>query len=132
MAQTNNNFQERSLGCVTIDTSCLKNPMVKFDFSSIIKHVNTADNADLTRLLFGLFKTCDDRQEIQCGTWEYEIDLSANGEALTTSFCFSHCECSSCPGCCTYSVRIIDATNEGRNTLIVSNPSLSVIAKSGH
>ncbi|MBU3193323.1 DUF4489 domain-containing protein [Clostridium algidicarnis] len=125
-------FTARSLGCVTMDTSCLKDPVVKFDFCSIIKHVNTEDNSDLTRLLFGLFKTCDDRQEIQCGTWEYEIDLSANGEALTTSFCFSHCECSSCPGCCTYSVRIIDATNEGRNTLIVSNPSLSVIAKSGH
>ncbi|MBU5592245.1 DUF4489 domain-containing protein [Clostridium sp. MSJ-4] len=128
-------FTARSLGCVTIDTSCLKNPVVKFDFCSIIKYKFVA-NFEPATLTFGLFKTCDDRHEIPCGTWEYRIKLNQDGgeeaERLTTSFCFSHCECSSCPGCCTYTVRIIDASNDCGDPLSVCNTSLSVIAKSGH
>ena len=151
-------FAARSLGCVTIDTSCLKNPVIKFDFCSIIKY-KSVENYEPSTLTFGLFKTCDDRQEIPCGTWEYRIKLNqedgymrprrvseeneqeltkgrcpatVENERLTTSFCFSHCECNSCPGCCTYSVRIIDATNDEGDPLSVCNTSLSVIAKSAH
>ncbi|WP_029451622.1 DUF4489 domain-containing protein [Clostridium algidicarnis] len=128
-------FTPRSLGCITVDTACLKNPLVKFDFSSIIKY-KFESNTEPARLTFGLFKTCDDRQEIPCGTWEYKIKLNQDGgtesERLTTSFCFSHCECNSCPGCCTYSVRIIDAANDEGDPLSVCNTSLSIIAKSAY
>lgn len=131
IGRTNDFFAPRSLGCITIDTTCLKNPVVKFDFCSTIKYKDTS-NTEPTRLLFGLFKTCDDRQEIPCGTWEYTIAFDSPEEELTASFCFSHCECSSCPGCCVYTVRIIEAVNETGDTLIVSDPSLSIFAKSGH
>lgn len=131
ISKTNENFQPRSLGCITIDTSCLNNPVVKVDFSSTIKYKDNS-NTEPTTLLFGLFKNCDDKQEIPCGTWQYTIAFNEANEELTTTFCFSHCECGSCPGCCVYTVKIIDAENENGDTLIISDPSLSVIAKSSH
>ncbi len=124
-------FAPRALGCVTIDTTCLKNPVVKFDFTSIIRFLNTSGTLTPTRLTFGLFKKCNDGDEILCGTWDFALDFDDTTEQITTSYSFSHCECNSCPGCCTYSVRIIAATNVGLdNTLDVYNPTLSIIAKS--
>ncbi|WP_029451621.1 DUF4489 domain-containing protein [Clostridium algidicarnis] len=125
-------FIPRSLGCVTIDTSCLKNPVVKFEFDSIIKYEDKENDLPTT-LVFGLFKTCDDRQEIQCGTWEYMVTLTGQPlQEIATSFNFNHCECNSCPGCCTYIVKIIDAISDNGDQFSVCNTSLSVIAKSAH
>ncbi|WP_032123445.1 DUF4489 domain-containing protein [Clostridium amazonitimonense] len=125
-------FAPRSLGCVTIDTSCLKNPVVKFDFDSVIKYKDK-ENDQPTTLIFGLFKTCDNRQEIPCGTWEFAITFTNTPlQELTTSFNFTHCECNSCPGCCTYTVKIIDAISDRGDEFSVCNTSLSVMAKSGH
>lgn len=124
-------FAPRSLGCLTIDTTCLKNPVVKFDFTSIIKYVNTPDAAAPARITFELCKQCDNGDEICCGNWDFVIDLDASGEQITTSYSFSFCECNSCPGCCTYFVRIVDAFNPGTtNILEVCNTTLSAIAKS--
>jgi hypothetical protein len=124
-------FKPRSLGCVTIDTTCLKNPVVLFNFSAVIRHINLDDVAVPTRLTFALFKQCEKGDEIQCGTWDYVIDFNGNREQLTNSYSFSHCECNSCPGCCTYSVKIIAAVNvDVDNILDVCNSTLSVFAKS--
>ncbi len=125
-------FTPRSLGCVTIDTSCLKNPVVKFEFDSIIKYEDKENDLPST-LIFGLFKTCDDRQEIQCGAWEYVVTFTGSpNREIATSFNFNHCECNSCPGCCTYIVKIIDAISDKGDQFSVCNTSLSVIAKSAH
>jgi Domain of unknown function (DUF4489) len=123
---------ERSLGCVTIDTRCLKMPTVKFDFSSTISFVNIASTVGTPVFLtFGLFKVCENNgEEIPCGVWDYVIDLAIPGETLTTTFSFTHCECSSCPDCCTYYVKIISAVNPAGSIVRVNNPSLSVMAKS--
>ncbi|MFU0825158.1 DUF4489 domain-containing protein [Clostridium sp.] len=124
-------FEPRSLGCVTIDTTCLKNPVVLFNFSAIIRHINLDDVAVPTRLTFALFKQCENGDEIQCGTWDYVIDFRDSREQITNSYSFSHCECNSCPGCCTYTVKIIAAVNgDPDNILDVSNSTLSVFAKS--
>lgn len=124
-------FEPRSLGCVTIDTTCLKNPVVLFNFSAIIRHINLDNVAVPTRLTFALFKQCENGDEIQCGTWDYVIDFNDTREQITNSYSFSHCECNSCPGCCTYTVKIIAAVNvDVDNILDVSNSTLSVFAKS--
>lgn len=129
---TYNFFAPRSLGCLTIDTSCLKNPVVKFDFCTTIKFKSAGDQDNPVRLTFQLFKTCGDRQEIPCGTWDYIAAFSTEKEQSTTSFCFSHCECNSCPGCCTYTVKITEAVNiVNGDILCVYCPTLSAIAKSG-
>lgn len=126
-----NNFTPRSLGCLTIDTSCLKMPVVKFDFCSIIKFRSDGDQNNPVRLVFQLCKQCDDGNEICCGTWDYVAAFATQREQLTTSFCFSHCECNSCPGCCTYTVKLIEAVNnDPDNILIVSSPTLQAFAKS--
>lgn len=130
-AGSNNFFHPRSLGCLTIDTSCLKGPVVKFDFSSIIKFRSDGNQNRPVRLVFQLSKVCDDKQEVSCGTWDYIAALDTENERITTSFCFSHCECNSCPGCCVYTVKLIEAVNVvNGDILIVYNPTLSAIAKS--
>ncbi|MBM7871747.1 hypothetical protein JOC70_003257 [Clostridium pascui] len=129
---TTNFFYPRSLGCITIDTTCLKNPVVKFDFCSIIHYFTDGDTTVPVRLVFGLFKTCDEGQEVPCGTWDFTVALDSSDEQITTSFNFCHCECNSCPGCCKYSVRLVEAVNviEG-DKVDVCNVTLSAIAKSG-
>ncbi len=128
---TTNFFAPRSLGCLTIDTTCLKNPVVKFDFCSIIKYRASTDANIPVRLTFQLCKVCDEGSEMCCGTWNYTAALDEVNEQLTTSFCFSNCECNTCPGCCTYIVKLIEAVNliDG-DILIVNSPTLSAIAKS--
>jgi hypothetical protein len=128
---TTNFFAPRSLGCLTIDTTCLKNPVVKFDFCSIIKYRASTDANTPVRLTFQLCKICDEGSEMCCGTWNYTAALDEENEQLTTSFCFSHCDCNTCPGCCTYIVKLIEAVNLiSGDILIVTSPSLSAIAKS--
>lgn len=129
---TTNFFHPRSLGCLTLDTTCLKMPVVKFEFCSII-HYRSEQEQEVrpVRLVFGLFKTCDEGQEVPCGTWDFSIALS-DDEELTTSFNFCHCECNSCPGCCKYTVKLIEAVNiNEEDVLDVCNVTLSAIAKSG-
>lgn len=119
------------VGCITIDTTCLKNPMVKFDFCGIVDlvAVNAADSP--IALTFTLFKQCDDREKVKCGSWTYVNKDIGAGDESSHSFNFCHCECNSCPGCCTYSVVLTSVTNLVRpNSMHVLNPVLSVIAKS--
>lgn len=129
---TTNFFAPRSIGCLTIDTTCLKNPVVKFDFCSIIKYRSSGPNTVTpVRLTFQLCKICDEGSEMCCGTWNYTAALDVENEQLTTSFCFSNCECNTCPGCCTYIVKISEAVNlADGDILIVTSPTLSAIAKS--
>ncbi|WP_291574999.1 DUF4489 domain-containing protein [Clostridium sp. UBA4548] len=130
------NWVPRSLGCVSIDTSCLKMPTVKFDFNCIIQYRRIVASPAPSTLTFGLFKVCDNNgEEIPCGTWEYRVNfVDTPVEELTTSFSFSYCECASCPNCCTYYVKIIEANNPSlggvSDILDVMAPSLSVMAKS--
>lgn len=125
-------FEPRSLGCISIDTTCLKNPTVLFNFNTIIRQVNVDDVNVPTRLTFALFKQHKKGEEIQCGSWDYIVDFDDTHEQLTNSYTFNYCECNSCPGCYTYYVKIISAINVNpRNILDLYNPTLTVFAKSG-
>lgn len=125
-------FVPISLGCVTIDTRCLKSPVVKFDFCSIVKYRELeGGETPAVFLKFQLSKICENNgEEIICGTWDFRAGFNNTDEQITTSFCFSHCECNSCPDCCTYFVKIIAAQNVDDDALKVWNPTLSVMAKS--
>jgi len=126
-------FAPKSLGCLTIDTTCLKNPVVKFDFCSTIDYRVNKDTDPTARvkLVFGLFKTCDDGAEVPCGNWTYIADL-AKFEKIRTTFNFCHCECNGCPGCCRYTVKLIEARNEDDYVQVeVCDVTLSAIAKAG-
>jgi hypothetical protein len=125
-------FVPISLGCVTIDTRCLKSPVIKFDFCSIVKYRELeGGETPAVFLKFQLSKICENNgEEIICGTWDFRAGFDTTDEQITTSFCFSHCECNSCPDCCTYFVKIIAAQNVDDDALKVWNPTLSVMAKS--
>lgn len=128
----NCNFVPRTIGCLALDTTCLKNPVVKFDFCSMIEYRVYSTTPEPVRLTFQLCKQCDEGPEICCGNWDFEAKFSTLGERLKTSFNFCYCECNSCPGCCTYTVKIIDAVNrETDDTLRVFDTTLQVFAKSG-
>jgi hypothetical protein len=129
--QNTTTFIPRTIGCLTIDTTCLKNPVVKFDFCSTIEFRVLQDTPTTAKLVFQLCKQCDNGEEICCGNWDWEARFNDTGERLKTSFSFCHCECNSCPGCCTYTVKIVEAQNLGDDVLHVFNTTLQAFAKSG-
>ncbi|GIM29512.1 hypothetical protein CPJCM30710_21780 [Clostridium polyendosporum] len=123
-------FNPICLGCLTIDTTCLCKPVVKFDFSSIISYKTEGDN-DPVELTFTLKKSCNGGFPVCCGSWDYRARFDDDEEELTTSFTFTHCECNSCPGCCVYTVEITRAIKEDEDDdLSICNVVLSAIATS--
>ncbi len=105
------NSKEENAGCictpktiatVTLDTSCLCMPKVKVEFSSIVHFIPKNDHGQV-QLEFDLVRCCKDFPECVIGTWNFEI--GKEDDNFAKSFCFNHCDCSSCPGCCTYIVK---------------------------
>ncbi|MGL4451200.1 MAG: DUF4489 domain-containing protein [Sarcina sp.] len=128
------NVNPKSVVCLTVDTSCLKSPVIQIEFSSQIFIKFAAAQTMPARVEFELVK-CENGCETVCGSWTYShFDQAAvANDELTHSFNFTKIECNSCPGCTTYSVRMINVINNPAELLIfdVKNPTLSVIAKSG-
>mgnify|MGYP000928171067 FL=1 len=90
----------KTVANVTLDTSCLCRPKVKVEFSSIIHFIPDSDGH--AQLEFDLVRCCKDFPECVIGTWNYEIE---ENDRFAKSFCFDYCDCSACPGCCTYIVK---------------------------
>lgn len=109
-------FSPITLASVSIDTSCLKDPTVKIDFSSIINYTALITLGDLPvignpfTVTFQLNKTCDDGSKIGLGNWYYSTAFLSAAVNTTNSFSFTHCECNTCPGCCVYTVEIVQAS----------------------
>ena len=120
-----------SLVCVPIDTTCLCKPLVVLDFSAVI--TSTDLTGQFFVLTFQVKKTCDNGQEIECGSWSvtraFTLDIT-----LSDSFRFTFCDCSPCPACCTYAVELISCTVAGFTpagttaTFSISAPTASVLA----
>ncbi|WP_432665625.1 DUF4489 domain-containing protein [Wukongibacter baidiensis] len=116
--------QSFTAACVTLDTTCICDPKVKIEFSSVVTlNIDTTSRVEV-RLKFELFKVCDDRPELLCGTWVYEKILPGPvAEFLlntTDSFSFIFCECQTCPGCCQYFVRV---TADSLNDILIARVS---------
>ncbi|MBU5270547.1 DUF4489 domain-containing protein [Clostridium cochlearium] len=139
----NGTFSPITLASVSIDTSCLKKPTVKIDFDSIINYsasMTVADDAAISNpftVTFQLSKTCNDGSKIGLGNWYYSTAFLLPAVNTTDSFSFTHCECSSCSGCCIYTIEIVQAsasvltnvTDLVENAQIVSS-SISALASS--
>lgn len=107
----------KTVGIVTIDTTCLCQPKIKIDFASNVHFVRRDHHESGTaQLEFELVRVCDEGQETSVCSWLYEITDERDNFAET--FTFIYCDCNSCPGCCRYFVRI--------NPLEIENASISV------
>ena len=111
------------LVCAEIDTTCLCNPMVKVRFDCI---PSVSLGSGQISLVFLLKKSCDNGQEIECGTWTYRRSFAlAFGN---DSFGFTFCDCNPCPGCCTYFVELLLLDEQGGDIIGVIAPTLKVEA----
>ncbi|MCG8501460.1 MAG: DUF4489 domain-containing protein [Firmicutes bacterium] len=125
----------RSLVCVTIDTACLCKPLITLDFSAIVT-ASVPDRNTIT-LIFHLKKSCDNGQEIGCGTWTFERSVD-NDWIISDSFRFAFCDCHPCPGCCTYSVELLSCRTDGSGqnpfagSFSINAPTAAVLAVDTH
>ncbi|MGL5635207.1 MAG: DUF4489 domain-containing protein [Sarcina sp.] len=123
----------KSIVCGNLDTSCLKAPAVDFEFSGQIFIKFAAPQTMPARIEFELVK-CENGCESVCGSWTYShMDQAAvANDELTDTFVFSKIECTTCPSCATYSVRIVNVINNPAQILIfdIKNPTLRLMAKS--
>ena len=122
---------------VNIDTTCLKRPIVKIEFSSLIafeaEDEDGSEHEVEVDLLFKLKRTCNGSEEtIQ--TWRYlkEFDIENDideleieiSEPFTVTFCDR-----ACPGCCEYKMVVEGKDFEGDfEFLRVVKPDLSALA----
>lgn len=115
------------LASVSLDTSDLKKPNVKVDFSCIIMFRDN-DSDDL-RLTFQLVKTTQHGSRIPLGSWNFERDFDDNDQFETVdSFSFTWCQCDDCPGCNHYTVELTNVESEGVDCVAISNPSINALA----
>lgn len=120
---------------LALDTSALIDPVVKFDFYSLISYrINDLANYFL-RLVLKLKRVCDG-SPITLGTWAFERSQNfpcpppipeGAFQNVTEPFSFSWCSCASCSDCCTY---IVEVEQEAFNIdfVTISNISNSALA----
>ena len=89
-----------NLSSVTVDTSCLCNPITKLDFSSNISALASV----AANVIFQVYKLCRGQlTPLPVGSAYIFSRLASAGEANT--FSFSICDCNSCfDECCTYTI----------------------------
>ncbi len=127
---------------VTLDTSELKNPTVKIDFSSLITFKTCGDDNFFLRLAFKLSKICCG-SHIPLGTWTFEQVSHEGGPGVQTNgsggygdfiqetdpFCFTWCECDDdCPECCRYIVELCDQQTFNIEFFTITNIALTALA----
>ncbi|MBD8046568.1 DUF4489 domain-containing protein [Clostridium faecium] len=130
-------FNPVPVASVTIDTTCLCNPGIKIDFSSIINYQALLDLGAgplLTTpftVTFQLSKTCNDGSKIPLGSWTFTIGILAVAVNITETFSFTFCECHACPGCCVYTVDIVQALRSAlAGTVAVTSETASIVTSS--
>jgi hypothetical protein len=132
---------------VSLDTTGLARPTVKVDFSSIITYKESSYWPSDLRLTFQLSKVCNGAK-IALGTWNFErflkaklgcmagdLQAEANGSCgmslkteLVDSFGFTFCECDACPGCCVYSVELINVESNNVDFAAVTQAQINALA----
>ena len=114
-----------SLVCAALDTTCLCKPVVSVEFNCIV-------NTDLFAfaeilLTFQLKKSCDNGQDVVCGSWTMRRDN--NFVINNDSFKFAFCDTTPCSGCCTYAVELISADlPQGFVILGIHAPTIKTVA----
>lgn len=122
---TSGNEPAFQLARVNIDTTCLCNPMVNIEFSSIVSF-NGSGNG---RLRYELFRVCNGREPISLGIWISERIRISLFDRTTNIFNFTFCDCITCPGCCDYFVKVTPIFISSGLTVTVSNGRIAVLAQ---
>jgi hypothetical protein len=94
----------KTLGSIAIDTTCLKKPKIKVQFSCSIFFAPKVADA-VAQLEFVMSRSCNNGQESSVGNWTYEISEGSMRDSQP--FRFSLSSCSSFPGCYNYYVRVL-------------------------
>ncbi len=100
--------------------------MVNIQFSSIISFVNTSDFPD-GRILYELFRVCDNGRPISLGLWVYER-IFFNYDRSTEIANITYYECLTCTGCCDYFITATPLNVTGMD-IIVGNGRVAAIAQ---
>lgn len=136
---TSNTMEQTfTLGRVVIDTSCLKGPQVKIEFSSIVFFQTSEGNSTgpTIELTFSLKRSCNNEEleTVLTRVYKKETQLSngiveevISSEAFSISFCEFLCE----PGCCEYIVEVSGNPANFINieTAVVDDLSLGAFAQ---
>ncbi len=147
----NQYFPPMVAGIVSINTSKKGGSTVKIDFSSMINFQADSWNGNFEiELVFQLSKMCDGGAKIPLGTWIYEKEVEVgyggslggqpsaqssggpNGACVEVDFkqpfSFTWCECTDCPGCCTYVVELVHFETHNIECASVTNVGINALA----
>jgi len=128
------------IGSVPLDTNGLDHPDVKIDFSSLINFRANFLSGYNFRLVFQLSRSCSHGEKTPLATWTYEkqADVYLYGLAIPSEvsvnfefkdpFGFVWCQCHDCPGCCLYTVEIVDIYTYGIECASITNVGITAIA----
>lgn len=94
----------KTLGTISIDTTCLKNPKTKVLFSCNI-YFKPRSGQGTSQLEFILSRSFNNSAESPIGNWIY--DLVDRSEHFSQTFKFNFCSCNSFPGLYNYFIRVI-------------------------
>jgi hypothetical protein len=129
--------QEFVLDRLKIDTSFLKKPLVKIEFSSLVvfeaEDEEGPEHEVEVDLLFKLIRICDGEKDcVQSWRYLYEIDVENSIDELEVEmsqpFAVTFCD-RPCSGCCEYIITVEGIDFEGDfDELRVIKPNLSAIA----
>lgn len=103
-----------TIASITIDTTCLRKPVIKIDFNSTINYqalISSGTAIAPFTLIFELSKFCNDGTKVALGSWTYSIGFLSAATDITNSFNFTYCECSTCSACFIYTVDIVKFNN---------------------
>lgn len=112
------------LANVNIDTSCLCNPIVNIEFSSLVSFEGLGSG----RLRYELFRVCDNREPVSLGIWTPDLIGISTFDETTNTFNFTFCDCKACSGCCEYFVKVTPI-NIGEPTVTVSDGRIAALAQ---
>ena len=129
-----------TVGTVTLDSNGLDHPDVKIDFSSLINFRANFLSGYTFRLVFQLSRSCSHGAKTPLATWtfEKEADVYLDGLSVPSEVCvnfefkdpfgFVWCLCHDCPGCCLYTVEIVDVCAYGIECASITNVGITAIA----
>lgn len=119
-----------NIGSVTVAAKDLRNPLVKFKFSSMVNLTGTVFDPEAT-LTFRLFRVCDEGRQIPLNNWVYEAFQINNISVplrFNTSFDFIFCDRRNSFEVCDYFVEV-SVDNLVNATISVDNVQIQAIAQ---
>lgn len=107
----------KTLGTISIDTTCLKKPKIKVLFSCNI-YFKPRSGQGTSQLEFILYRSCNNCTESPLGNWIF--DLEDKSEQLSQTFKFSFCNCNAFPGFYNYFIRVIPVCIKNCSVLLTN------------